>query len=219
MTEKKMNIHMRINAIMAAVSYVSKENKKVNNQYTFVSHDAVTAAIQPELVKHGVVVEPTVIKHEQDGNRTCVDIKVDFVNMDEPTDRISLTFFGYGVDQQDKGPGKAFSYAKKYAFLQLFCLETGDDPERDSIDHKPEEKPWTGPIKKTALKATLRQFGSDVHSQTSIDDLEALAKGDDYALALKQANEDLPDYADSCRVEYKKRMDELKHEAEFEPPE
>lgn len=207
MTEKKMNIHQRINAIMAAVSYVSKENKKVNNQYTFVSHDAVTAAIQPELVKHGVVVEPTVIKHEQDGNRTCVDIKVDFVNMDEPTDRISLTFFGYGVDQQDKGPGKAFSYAKKYAFLQLFCLETGDDPERDSIDHKPEPKAkaikWHGPLTKTQLKAQLRKLASDLKGVGDGEDFQAMM--DFYSEEIEQCGkeEELEDWATSMNKSIK----------------
>lgn len=58
---KEMNIYQRINAIMDKVSYVQKENKKVNNQYTFVSHDAVTSAIQPFLVEFGVVAVPSVV--------------------------------------------------------------------------------------------------------------------------------------------------------------
>lgn len=131
-----MNIYQRLNAIMSKVNYVQKEDKKVNNQYKFVSHDAVTSAVQPYLVEFGVVPVPTVINRVQDGNRTEVDVRVDFVNMDTPEEIVSVTMFGYGVDQQDKGPGKAFSYAKKYAFLQLFCLATGDDPERDNVDHK-----------------------------------------------------------------------------------
>jgi hypothetical protein len=32
----------------------------------------------------------------------------------------------------DKGPGKAVSYAFKYALLKVFCLETGDDPDNDA---------------------------------------------------------------------------------------
>lgn len=233
MTDKKpqLNIHQRISAVMADVAYVQKGNKKVNGQYTFVSHDDVTAAIRPALINHGITVVPTVTEHNQiwtqyeEGGHTKfrgmteVDITVDFINIDSPEDKVSVALFGYGIDPQDKGPGKAFSYAKKYAFLQLFCLETGDDPERDNVDHKPDEKPWTGPIKKTALKATLRQFARDVHSQTNIDELEALPKNDDYALALEQANIDLPDHAQSCRDEYKKRMDQLKLEAEFKQPE
>jgi hypothetical protein len=132
---KTLNIHQRINAVMQDIAYVQKEDKKVNNQYKFVSHDAVTAAVRPHLVTHGITVIASVANHNQDGNRTEVDLVVNFHNIDDPSDTVSVNVFGYGVDQQDKGPGKAFSYAKKYAFLQTFCLETGDDPERQNIDH------------------------------------------------------------------------------------
>jgi hypothetical protein len=33
------------------------------------------------------------------------------------------------MDNQDKAPGKALSYAKKYAVLKLFEIETGEDEE------------------------------------------------------------------------------------------
>ena len=33
------------------------------------------------------------------------------------------------MDNADKAPGKAISYAKKYAVLKLFEIETGDDEE------------------------------------------------------------------------------------------
>ncbi|MEE8288891.1 MAG: ERF family protein [Nitrosomonadaceae bacterium] len=136
---KELNIHERIHEIMRSLSYIQKEDKKVNNMYTFVSHDAVTMAVQPLLVLWRVMIEPSVSSHTQDGNRTEVNIDIAFVNIDRPEDRFVVSFFGYGVDSQDKGPGKAFSYAKKYAFLQVFCLGTGDDPEKDNVDYKPEE--------------------------------------------------------------------------------
>ena len=131
------NIHQRIMEVMKEVTYVKKEEKKVNNQYTFVSHDAVIAKIRPALIAAGIVTEFRVQKHCQDGNRTEVDVQVDFVNIDQPNDRYIATGFGYGIDPQDKGPGKAISYALKYIFLKTFCLETGDDPEKDLIDFIP----------------------------------------------------------------------------------
>lgn len=141
MTEKKLNIHQRINAVMGKLTRVSKDAQmKSGPAYKFVSHDAVTEAIHPLLVEHGINAIPSVTSRSVDGNRTEVDINIDFVNIDEPDDKVSVQFFGYGIDPQDKGPGKAFSYAKKYAFLQVFCLGTGDDPEQDNIDHKPAEK-------------------------------------------------------------------------------
>ena len=130
-----MNIYQRMLKVMEAVSYVQKEEKKVNNQYTFVSHDAVTKKIRPELVKNGIVAIARVISHTQDGNRTEADVEVDFVNAEKPDEKVTISAFGYGIDPQDKGPGKAISYAVKYAYLKAFALETGDDPERDSIPH------------------------------------------------------------------------------------
>lgn len=37
----------------------------------------------------------------------------------------------------DKGPGKAISYAVKYAYLKAFALETGDDPDHDQRELQP----------------------------------------------------------------------------------
>jgi len=48
---------------------------------------------------------------------------------------------GQGMDMNDKGSGKAVSYAVKYGFLKGFMLETGEDSDRESIDinAEPEE--------------------------------------------------------------------------------
>lgn len=136
MTEKKLNIYQRINKVMEEVNYVVKEDKKVNNAYRFVSHDKVTAVLHGPLTKHGIVFVPTVDNLTQDGNRVTVEMRLSFVNMDNPEDEFSIISYGQGIDNQDKGIGKAVSYAVKYGLLKVFCLETGDDVERDSIDYK-----------------------------------------------------------------------------------
>lgn len=137
---KKPNIYQRLNKVMAEVSYVQKEDRRVNGQYTFVSHDAVVAKIRPSLIANGIAVIPRVVGHSQDGNRTMVEVECDFVNIDDPSDRITVPGFGFGVDPSDKGPGKALSYSLKMIFLKTFCLETGDeaDIERQNIEHKPD---------------------------------------------------------------------------------
>lgn len=131
------NIYQRLAEVMKTVGYVQKEEKKVNGQYTFVSHDAVTAKLRPALIDNGIMPIVTVKASAQDGNRTEVTILVKFVNIDKPEEVVEVESFGYGIDPQDKGPGKAVSYAFKYALLKTFCLETGDDPERDNIPHQP----------------------------------------------------------------------------------
>lgn len=131
------NIHQRIHAVMQSVDYIQKQ-KKQGMQYTFASHDAVTAKVRPVLVEHGVIYYPVAMARIQDGNRTEIDVTIRFTNIDDPTDFIDVASCGYGVDAQDKGPGKAISYAVKYALLKALGLETGDDPEQDSIDHQPQ---------------------------------------------------------------------------------
>ncbi len=133
--ETTKNIYQRLNAVMSEVSYIQKLDKKVNNMYRFVAHDQVVAKLQPQLVKHGILVAPSVMNHTRDGNMTILEVAVCFINIDNPTDCITVTAIGYGVDPGDKGPGKAMSYAVKYALLKTFCLETGDDP-----DYEPEAK-------------------------------------------------------------------------------
>jgi hypothetical protein len=135
----KLNIAQRISAAMADVDYIQKE-KKAGMQYTIVSHDAVTAKVRPILHKHGIVYYPKDMVVEQVGNRTQAMFNVRFENIEDRSDFIDVATFGYGVDGQDKGPGKAMSYGVKYALLKVLGLETGDDPDTvqdERADFKP----------------------------------------------------------------------------------
>ncbi len=131
---KGLNIHQKLHAVMAEAGKVVKEDKKVNNLYKFVSHDAVTDMIRPLLVKHGVLAIPSIIAHSQDGNTTSCNVAITFTNIDNPSESVSISSFGYGCDGQDKGPGKSFSYAVKMGYLKMFALGTGEkDNEAESI--------------------------------------------------------------------------------------
>lgn len=202
-----MNIYQKINAIMSDVSYVQKEKKEVNGQYRFVSHDAVTSAVQPHLVNHGVVVIPTVTNHVKDGNRTEVDVNVSFVNIEKPEDRFDVQFFGYGIDNQDKGPGKAFSYAKKYAFLQVFCLETGDDPERDSVDHNP--KVSDQKRTKTAVAKDIKAFVFAMTQTTTKEALEDFVNGQKEKDLIKELHDQWPDEFSNVKREKEAHLERL----------
>lgn len=158
MTQVK-NIFQRINEVMKEVEAVQKESKKVNNMYTFVSHDAVTKALHMPMVRAGIVMVTDVAELTRDGNKTTAKMYLTFVNIDEPSDRFTVTSYGDGIDPQDKGIGKAVSYAVKYGLLKTFCLETGDDVEKDSIEYeptKPEAKVKEPKPKVTEVPKTLQ---------------------------------------------------------------
>jgi hypothetical protein len=138
--DTKLNIHQRIHAVMKDVSYVQKghEIKLSGGGYKVVTHDAVTAAVRPALVNHGVVYYPQNLRCEQNGNRTEIMLDVRFVNIDDPTDAIDIPTIGFGIDSGDKGPGKGLSYAVKYALLKALGLETGEDADLSVAEHEVE---------------------------------------------------------------------------------
>lgn len=133
---KQKNIYQRLAAAMENVTYIQKANTKATGlKYNVVTHDAVTAKVRPALLAEGIVYHPFSQIVRQNGNRTEVEMVVRFVNIDSPDDFIDIPTFGYGIDNQDKGPGKAISYAVKYALLKTLGLETGDDADLDQQTH------------------------------------------------------------------------------------
>jgi len=159
------NIAQRLNAVMAEVDYVQKQPKKDGMQYAYVSHDSVTKLVRPILQTHGVVYYPRDLEVRQNGNRTEAVFNVRFENIDDRTDYIDVATFGYGVDSQDKGPGKAMSYGVKYALLKALGLETGDDPEKDQgpeADFKADSGGFVTPDQLKKLQAKADEVEADV---------------------------------------------------------
>lgn len=168
------NLHQRIAEAMGKVTYIQKERKQ-GMRYTIVSHDAVTAKVRPALLEAGVIYYPTDLTYDQTGNRTSCKLTMVFANIDDPADHIKVDSFGYGIDDQDKGPGKAMSYAVKYALLKTLGLETGDDPDLD------QDVTYKDP----SLEE-LTAFSQAIPNATSVDELTTLLAH--YAPAISRAN-------------------------------
>ena len=126
------NLHQRLHAAMGKVKYIQKDARvklKSGASYSVITHDAVTAKVRPALLEQGVIYYPVGMHRTQDGNRTEVDLKVRFANIDDPTDYIDVPGTASAIDNEDKGPGKAVSYAVKYCLLKALGLETGEDAD------------------------------------------------------------------------------------------
>ncbi len=137
-----MNLYQRINEVRKEVDYVQK-NKSVSTgggSYKAVTHDEVTGVIRAHLVKHGVICVPSlvtsavIIPPAKDGEvskmiRYEATYDFRFVNADDPKEELVIRMEAHAMDNQDKAPGKAISYAKKYAVLKLFEIETGEEEE------------------------------------------------------------------------------------------
>lgn len=134
-----MNIYQRINTVRQAISYVQKD-KAVSagpgGSYKAVAHDAVIGQVRAHLITAGIVIVPTLIEatfhaKEPDAKQRLYQARyrIDFVNCDSPGDRFPVEIEAHALDYGDKAPGKALSYATKYAILKVFAIETGEDDE------------------------------------------------------------------------------------------
>lgn len=193
------NILQRLNAVMKEVDYIQKE-KKAGMRYSIVSHDSVTAKVRPLMVKHGIVYWPTMFQLDQVGNRTQLKCAVVFANVDDRRDFIHVYSAGYGIDEQDKGPGKAISYAVKYALLKVLGLETGDEPDED-------QDSTTKPDKNDLNRAYVEEFKVAVGKATSMDVLNDLREQIKPVLAT--LNKDFPAYVQSAQQIWQQKAREI----------
>lgn len=108
--------------------------------YKAVSHDKVTAYIRPKMVQAGIFTAMTCLEaadaetgaSTQKGRKIVqhrAKFEVHFANMYDKSDHFVVTQIAYADDYGDKAPGKAASYAMKYALLKMFMIETGEEDE------------------------------------------------------------------------------------------
>lgn len=139
-----MNVHQRMHGVRRLVGgniekggHFRAKSQKTGAviEYPYVTHDDVTEHVRAALNIFRINTLPTVVKWSNNGNRVEVDVNVEFINIDKPEDRAAVVSTGFGADTSDKGPGKAISYAVKYAYLKTFLLNSADDIEEHDIKH------------------------------------------------------------------------------------
>ena len=183
---KTLSVFERIHRVVADVPGKIEYDKAVRDKqkkliYEYVSHDAVTSHVRAAMNRHGLIAFPSVTARHNDGNRTEMDVTVTFVNVDQPDDRLPVQMVGYGVDPQDKGPGKALSYAVKMALLKVYMLNSADDLEADDIDHDPEKKRASQADQerddaRAAMEANAHSLNAALKSATTVAEIDDLQK-------------------------------------------
>lgn len=199
--DKPMNIFQRVQKVMEAIGYVQK-TKTVEN-YKAVEHDIVTGLIRDHFIKFGIAVVPTLMQAQmvdtgrksKAGNpafRYEGRFKIEFVNVDEPSDRIPIELDAHADDYGDKAPGKALSYAVKAAELKLLMLQSGED-EESRIQHEEEWNPLSEE-ELTGLKARLnaaKDKGALRKELKAVFEIAAKAKDAEAHRALKALGTEL----------------------------
>ncbi len=131
-----MNIYEKILTIMSEVSYLSKDDSIEfgKTKYKALSEEKVTSIMRKQMIDKQLLVYPIEQSSSRDNNISHVDVTYRIVNVENPDEYIDVKSCGDGYDTQDKGAGKAMTYAFKYMWLRTFAIPTGEDPDKISSD-------------------------------------------------------------------------------------
>ena len=155
------NIAKAIQAVMAEVKGIEKSMTigSGNSAYKGVPDQEVKKIIGESMVKHGLCILPigiepktqidrweeeaydnyqkkNVIKQKQS---VFTEVTTKYLLLHDSGESIELMGYGHGIDSQDKGAGKATTYALKYSLLYTFLVPTGkiDDADNTHSDTLP----------------------------------------------------------------------------------
>lgn len=189
-----LNIYQRINEVRKKIDYIKKDKDVSTGKgsYRAVTHDMVTAMVRAHMVEVGIVCVPFLVKCESiqppptnDGPAKQIRYEAEYdfwyTNIDQPEDKICIRISAHAMDSADKAPGKALSYAKKYAALKLFEIETGEDEESrtfsaDGMDET-QLADYLAAIDECADKdSLLAKYTEAYKAAQKINDEEAMAK-------------------------------------------
>lgn len=179
-------VYEKILAVMSAVNYLNKDGFVETGKgkgYKALTDEKVLAAVRPALVAAGLVILPVKMEQQRtdeqvkayDGstktNRiTDVSVTYRIINVSNPDDFVEVVSSGTGVDTQDKGIGKAMTYAKKYAILNSFLIPSGEDTDQISSDKYTEQLMGAAPAQAPAEEPTapVQQSDRAINIKTAI---------------------------------------------------
>lgn len=148
-------ISKAILAVMAEVKGIEKSMTVGSGSYSYkgVSDKEVKDVLQPIMIKHGLSILPTNVEAKVttdrwvDGGKqkqsTFTEVTTKYLLLHSSGESIELAGYGHGVDNQDKGAGKATTYALKYALLYTFLIPTGKIDDADTTHSDEVEVPKT----------------------------------------------------------------------------
>ena len=194
-----MNIFEKMAAITADLQTVAKNLTVATSKtasYKAVSERDILDAVKPLEAKYGVysypvsrvILESHLLESEYQGNKkttfmTRILTVYRFVNVEKPDEYIETTTFAEGIDPQDKGSGKAMTYADKYALMKAYKISTGDDPDQEASK---EERYTPAPTNRQKLIAFLKEKGIDMNAFAAANGLDKNTTEKRYAELLKE---------------------------------
>ncbi len=210
-----MNIYQKMSAVTSELQTVAKNLTVVagkGNSYKAVSERDIIDAVKPVEIKHGIysypydrqIIESQTLESESEHNgkvtkKTTFFSRIKttyrFVNIEKPDEYIDMVTFAEGIDAQDKGSGKAMTYADKYALMKAYKISTGDDPDQNASEEthyssvragKAEQPRGKQVHPRDALVATLKARGIDIGKYADDHNLRGETNPDAFAKCLAE---------------------------------
>ena len=142
------NLFAKILKVMQDVTYLQKDDSVGygNNKYRAITEEKVTTEVGKSMRKHGLVILPIGVEERREdfdvvrangkhGTDRITTITTKYLVVDsESGESMEVCSAGAGVDSQDKGIGKALTYAYKYLLLRMFAIPTGEDPDKQASE-------------------------------------------------------------------------------------
>jgi len=157
-----MNIYEKLIEVRKEVPYLKKDNS--GYQFKFVSSSQTLGTLKGKMDELGLLLVPSVTYSKVSDHTTKkgdheyftqVEMTFTWINAEKPEEMIQCQWLGQGLDNGEKGVGKALTYAEKYFLLKFFNIATdSDDPDKfqDKIESgKVEDKvDWVDLLEKEA---------------------------------------------------------------------
>lgn len=142
------SVYKKIHECMKELSFIEKDKKNTFHNYTYASEEAIKKAVHEQLVKNRLLFSVsmeecnvTETKTKKGDPTRITNVKINYCFIDiETGDKMCGSFYGTGEDALDKGTYKALTGAIKYILTSTFLIPTGDDPENEKNETKPETK-------------------------------------------------------------------------------
>lgn len=209
-----MNIFQKMSAVTNELQTVAKNlvvSTGGKNSYKAVSERDIIDAVKPLEIKHGIysypfdrqIIESQTLESESEyqgkvTKKTTFFSRIKtvyrFVNVDKPDEYIDMVTFAEGIDPQDKGSGKAMTYADKYALMKAYKISTGDDPDQNASEEThysnvragKVEQPKQQKTPRQQLIARLNELQIDVNAYAKANNLNGKTDAETFMRLLKE---------------------------------
>jgi hypothetical protein len=211
------NIAKAIIEVMAEVKGMEK-NSKVgagNSAYDGTKDQDVKEVFNDVMAKNGLCILPIDIKETTQVDRwdevdpwsketpkatkqkqsVFTKVTVKYLLLHESGESIELMGYGHGIDPQDKGAGKATTYALKNCLLYSFLTPVGKIDDTDLKHSNEITTPQKAPAAPAAAKAPapqvidIKRLETRLNALTTVEELGTVYKG--FSPAEQRATKEL----------------------------